>query len=100
MLSLTQALLRLRSSTPALSHGSYEPLDLTPPDCFVYLREQNGTRYLVALNFSDSAQTLTASQLGSGSITLSTHLDRNGAVDLSLLRLRPNEGLIVGVGTE
>jgi alpha-glucosidase len=95
MLSLTQALLGLRRSTPALSRGSYQPLGTASPDRFVFLREHDGVRCLVALNFSDSGQTVAAPQLGSGSIVLSTHLDRRGEVRVALLELRPNEGCIV-----
>jgi alpha-glucosidase len=95
MLSLTQALLGLRRSTPALSRGSYQPLGPASPDRFVFLREHDGVRCLVALNFSDSGQTVAAPQLGSGSIVLSTHLDRRGEVRVALLELRPNEGCIV-----
>jgi alpha-glucosidase len=95
MLSLTQVLIRIRRAHPSLTDGSYRPVDGMPTDCFAYLRELEDERVLVALNFSDADQTIADPTLGAGSIVLSTHLDREGQVDLASLSLRPNEGCIV-----
>jgi alpha-glucosidase len=99
MLCLTRALIRTRRSNPALIQGDYHPADDMSPHCFIYLRQldRNESRHccLVALNFSDGEQTVAVADLGVGSIALSTHLDREGPVDLAALRLRPNEGCIV-----
>lgn len=97
MLSLTRALIQLRRTTPALSVGSYRPVDEVPAECFVYQREHQGVCRLIALNLSAAEQTVAAPEFGSGSISLSTYLDREGPVDLASLQLRPNEGCIVAL---
>ncbi|GAC1524597.1 MAG: alpha-amylase family glycosyl hydrolase [Chloroflexota bacterium] len=98
MLSLTRALVQTRRSTPALSAGIYCPVGQAPANCFVYLREHGATRRLIALNFSDQEETVSMTDAGTGSIALSTYLDRTGPVDLTALHLRPNEGCIIEVG--
>ena len=58
MLTLTRRLLALRRVSPALSvgrTGRWTGPDV-PDDCFVFLREADAERMLVALNFSDRAQ--------------------------------------------
>src|SRR5215471_2492607 len=95
MLTLTHTLLDLRSSIPALNAGSYRPIDNTPADCFVYLRQLVGERYVIALNFSNEQQTLSLPEMDSGRIVLSTHLDRSEQVDPTALHLRPNEGCLI-----
>ena len=95
LLTLTRRLIALRSSTPALSTGSYRAIEGVPDDCFVYLRQSGDQSYLIALNFSDQEQTLLLPALGKGRIALSTHLDREEAIDLALLCLRGNEGHVI-----
>lgn len=95
LLSLVHKLIELRQSNPALNVGDYRSLNDVPSDCFVYLREAQKQRYLIALNFSDQAQTLTLPQWGKAQIVLSTHLDREEAVDLANLNLRAAEGLVI-----
>jgi len=94
MLNLYRRLLRYRRSSPALQWGRYLPLDVEE-DCFVYLREVDGERRLVALNFVDEARHLSIPGEAWGRVVLSTHLDREELVDLSRLQLRPYEGIIV-----
>src|SRR4029450_4789481 len=45
-------LVKLRKATPALVHGAYTLLDADNPDVYAYLREQDGTRLVVMLNFT------------------------------------------------
>lgn len=97
MLSLTRALIRLRRGSAALIGGHYRPVDDVPEACFVYLRQTEEERCLMALNFSAVDQEVALSELGNGSILLSTFLDRKGRVDLKALQLRPNEGCIVAL---
>jgi alpha-glucosidase len=94
MLNLYRRLIRYRRSSPALQWGRYQPLDVEE-DCFVYLREVDGERRLVALNFVDEARHLSIPGEAWGRVVLSTHLDREELVDLSRLHLRPYEGIIV-----
>ena len=58
LLTLTRRLIELRCSTPALTTGSYRPIEGVPDGCFVYLRQSSSQRYLIALNFSGHEQTL------------------------------------------
>jgi len=95
MLSLTRALLDIRRTTPALSTGSYYPIENVPNACFVYLRELPGQLCLIALNFSGDEQVLSLPEMGSGRIVISTYLDREEQVDLAAFHLRSNEGCII-----
>ncbi len=95
MLRLYQRLIQYRKVTPALNRGSYHPLGDTAGDCFVYLRQFDDQRRLIALNFSTDEQTLTLPDLGDGRIVISTYLDREETVDLTSLYLRGYEGCII-----
>ena len=100
MLSLTRALLQLRRVSPALSIGSYTSIQDAPEDCFVYLREFDQQRYLIALNFSSEKREVRLPKMGKGHVLISTHLDREGTVDLSSFSLRGNEGVVVEIGEQ
>jgi alpha-glucosidase len=94
-LTLTRTLLALRRSLPALTLGSYQAIEQENPCCFVYQRQYEDQRYLVALNFSNQEQILHLS--GQGRVLLTTHmdLDDEGVKDLSELRLSGNEGMLI-----
>jgi alpha-glucosidase len=94
-LSLTRALLTLRRGMPALSNGPYIALESRAEHCFVYLREHEKQRLVVALNFSAEAQTVRLPEYGRGRILLSTFLDREEQVDLTALDLRSHEGCVI-----
>ena len=93
MLNFYRRLLAMRRKYPALHQGNYTPLDGMPEGCFVYQRSEAGQTFTVALNFTGVPQLL--SMDGDGIILLSTHLDREGAVNLQSLNLRENEGVII-----
>jgi alpha-glucosidase len=97
ILNLYRLLLRLRREIPALHAGAYRPVDAGNEDCYVYRREQNGERYLVALNFSSKGQRLNLAREKAevGEVILSTELDYTGKVSLGRLELRPDEGLLL-----
>jgi hypothetical protein len=65
--------------------------------CSVYWREAPGERRLIALNFTAEPQAVVVPAEARGRIALSTQLDRDEAVELSRLALRPHEGLILEV---
>jgi alpha-glucosidase len=96
-LALTRTLLDLRRSLPALTLGSYQSVDQENETCFVYLREYEDQRFLIALNFSPEEQVVKRAGQGQASILLSTHRDRTETQDLSELRLRANEGLLIKI---
>lgn len=103
-LSLTRRLLRLRRGSQALRSGGSRPLDGFPDGCFVFLREGEAERFLVALNMTGEAQTLRladdAVTAGRAAVVLSTWLDREGQVvsdAASAFVLRPDEGCILAL---
>jgi alpha-glucosidase len=96
MLSLTRRLLALRCASPVLSVGRYQPLDGVdvPEDCFVFLREADSERVLVALNFADGERLLGLPD-GNCLVAVSTHLDREAPAESRSLRLRAAEGCVI-----
>jgi alpha-glucosidase len=94
-LILTRTLLDLRRSLAALTRGSYQSVDQDNDTCFVYQRQHEEQRFLVALNFSPQEQIIKLPGQNQGHILLSTYLDREDKLDLSELRLRGNEGLLI-----
>jgi alpha-glucosidase len=95
-LTLHRRLIELRRAESALHVGSYVPVAATG-DLLAYIREGGGRRFLVALNLGGQAATLAVGSLGSGRITLSTHLDRAGEPVNGDLALRSDEGVIVAL---
>jgi alpha-glucosidase len=95
-LSMFRALTRIRRDTPALSLGTYRTIETPHPDIYAYLREHNGDRILVALNFGPHACTLDLSALSpSCQVLISTNMDRHGEVSLDHLELRGDEGVVM-----
>jgi alpha-glucosidase len=88
-LELYRALIALRRAEPALREGTYRSLDAAP-DVFAFVREHDGRRLLVALNFSPFPRPLPAHAVG-GRLLLSTHREPSGA------ELRPDEGRVVEI---
>ncbi len=95
ILNLYRALLRHRNQTPALQGGAYRSVDVEAENCWVYLRETDEERRLIALNFSAEPRTVIVPGEGTGHVVLSTHMDRDEDVSLSALKLRPYEGVLV-----
>ena len=83
----------MRHNSPALHGGTYRPLDVEG-NVYVYERENGDDHKLVALNFSGDPCTI-APMEGMGRVVLSTHMDREGEISLSCIKLRPNEGVII-----
>jgi alpha-glucosidase len=94
-LTLTRTLLDVRRSLAALTVGSYQSLDQDNDTCFVYQRQHGEASYLVVLNFSNQEQVVKLAESGQGRILISTYLDREDVAQLSEIRLRGNEGLLI-----
>lgn len=94
MLSLYRALIDLRQSEAALMVGSYAPVP-ADGDLLAYIREAEGQRFLIVLNFSSREQLLAAPEGLRGNVILSTHLDRDGEAMGDAVELRPDEGVVV-----
>jgi alpha-glucosidase len=93
MLNLYRRLLALRRSHPALSHGSYEPVERSG-DLLMYRRVAPDQQVTVALNFS--ALPTLVPLATPARVLLSTQLDRAGESVGGALRLRGDEGVILG----
>src|SRR5690606_24073382 len=95
MLSLYRRLLALRSAEPALHVGSYTPLPTTGA-VLSYLREHDGTCFLVALNLSHAPTMLEPAQpMVSGEIVCATYRGREGTRVEGRILLGGDEGVIV-----
>jgi alpha-glucosidase len=86
-LELYRALIALRRAEPALREGTHRSLDAAP-DVFAFVREHDGRRLLVALNFAPFPRPLPAQAAG-GRLLLSTRQGPSGA------ELRPDEGRVI-----
>ncbi len=98
ILMLYHRLLGYRRITAALTLGSYCSFDVERDDCFVYLRERDAQRRLIALNFSGADCRLdlaSAAGASTGRLILSTRLDREEAAALAQVSLRAYEGIII-----
>lgn len=96
LLNLYKRLLALRRASAALTGGSYGAIT-AKGDVLFYLREADGERVLVVLNFGpESAE----SRLPEGhwTVLLSTAGDRAGVTFDATARLHGNEGLILRRG--
>ncbi|MFQ5665651.1 MAG: alpha-amylase family glycosyl hydrolase [Candidatus Binatia bacterium] len=94
-LSFYRRLIWFRKRTPALRCGSYRPLD-GPSDTFIFLREHQSQRLLVAMNFAAESRTVRLPDLLGGRLAFATDPTRPaGDVSLTELRLGPVEGLVV-----
>jgi alpha-glucosidase len=96
MLALFRQLLALRRASPALSVGGYTDVPSDAPDIFSFMREHEGERLLVVLNFSHEARVFSM-QSGDGvaEVALSTVPGRGGQVDLANVELAADEGVVL-----
>lgn len=95
MLSFYKKLIRQRTNSPALLTGMYKPLESGNKDVFVFGRECEKEKLLVAINFSDTER-VSGLQVR-GSLLCGTHSEnaREKVTDLAQLKLRPYEGIII-----
>lgn len=98
ILNLYRQLLALRKVHPVLHRGDYQTIQVGPEECFVYQRTlADQPRIVIGLNFSERESQISLLGQGSGTILLSTHLDRIGTQDLSNIILRPHEGMVIEI---
>jgi alpha-glucosidase len=93
-LALHRELLALRRATPALHAGTYRSLD-AGPDVFAYVREHDGDRLVVAVNFAAEPRPLPAAAAG-GTVLLTT--DGAGAREGEGGALAAHEARVVRTG--
>ncbi len=98
LFSFYRRVIRTRRRSAALRSGTYRSLPAAP-GVFAYMRERDGERLAVALNFTDGQRDYTLPWSGSrGRVVHSTRSDRDGAAAGSWLRLGPNEGVLLSAG--
>lgn len=99
MLTLHRRLIRLRREQPALHRGAYGAIE-PAGNVIAYTRKEAGSLLLVVLNLGATpvSYRLPTTELR-GTIILSTHLDREQEPVHSTLALRPDEGVILSIGT-
>ena len=103
ILDLYRSLIALRRETPALRRGDYRAVEPVPDGVFAYLREFEGERWFVALNFGDVPVRLVLPPADSGSqptgaVRLSTDPSRPLGRTPAALELDADEGLVVELG--
>ena len=91
MFSFYRRLLELRRASPALRAGSYRTHP-APREVFAYIREAEGERMLVTLNFVDRPRRVPIAE--NADVVLSTSERRTGDKLGKAVELGPNEGLV------
>jgi glycosidase len=91
LFSFYRRLIRLRAGSPALRSGSYRALR-SPRDVFAYVRETDGERYVIALNFGDRPRRVAIG--GPAETAFSTEGERAGSALHDALDLAANEGVV------
>ncbi len=98
MLTLQHRLIQLRRSEQALSIGDYVPIR-SQETLMAYIRQHEGTRFLIVLNFGKDAQELDlGAPYDTGVLLISTKLDRDGETVSGKIALRSDEGVVVRLG--
>jgi alpha-glucosidase len=95
ILVLYRSLIALRRSIPALTRGSYRPVDVGE-HVLAYERFAEADRILIALNLHGVARQIQLPAWAGNRVLLSTRADRSSA--LAERVLQPNEGVIVDSG--
>src|SRR4051812_6850678 len=104
MLSLYRTLIHVRRESAALRRGSYATVP-APKDVFAYLREADGERRLVLLNFGERPARVTLSRAldgtsadaGKAKLVLSTDPARPQEPLGKVVEVGPDEGLLLEV---
>ena len=100
ILTLYNQLIKVRRGESALEVGQFEPME-AGEDLLTYVRRDQESAFLIALNLGSQAQLVNFSNKASeGRIALSTYLDRSGDRVRGELELRAEEGLLVRLTDE
>ncbi len=95
ILMLYRRLLQLRRQEPALYGGDYIPL--LPQDTVLpFLREANGTRFLILLNLGEGTVIYRTSRLNiQGEVAVCTRVSREGERVKDFVELNSHDGLVI-----
>lgn len=95
ILNLYRTLLRYRRQSTPLQIGDYKQLP-APDGCYLFERSDDADSVVVALNFTAAGIDVLLD--ATGTIALSTQLDRDNEAVAGSVKLRANEGLIIEMG--
>lgn len=93
-LTFYRRLITLRRENPELCAGIYKKI-FVDDEIFVYLRESQKEKFLIALNLCNGEKEYKSAY--EGRIMISTYLDRKGEESGEFLRLRPSEGVLIKI---
>ena len=97
ILELYRSLIALRNGSRIIQLGNYVAVDLGNTSVYGYIREYEGRRLLILLNFSDQTQSFRTG-FGLGRLLYTTGLDRDDVqIDLSEVSLGPHEGFVLAL---
>ncbi len=98
LLNLYRRLIALRHLRPALTHGAYRPMTVAG-DVMAFVREVEGDRVLVALNFTAGPAAVSLPSDGpAGTILVASGGDRDGEKVRLSFTLQAHEGAVVALG--
>ncbi len=96
--NLYRRLMALRRLRPALTRGAYRPI-ASAGDVLAFMREIDGDRVLVALNFgAGPAAVALPSDAAGGTVLVASDAGRDGENVRHSLELRAHEGAVAGLG--
>jgi alpha-glucosidase len=95
-LTLYRRLIALRREGDALATGRWAAHQAGDDACVAYVREAGEERKLVVLNLTGAARTVDLR--ATGTIVLSTHLDREAEPVDGVVGLRADEGVVIDTG--
>lgn len=97
LLNLYKKLIRIRKEKPVLQRGSYRSLEKgVPKNCYLYLRELDDEKLLVAINFSHKEVTIPLTQKDKAfDILISTDSQREELKAGQDINLGPSEGVLI-----
>ena len=96
-LAYNQRLLALRHESAALTVGTLRFIDVDADNLLVYLRESDGERLAVVVNFGADTHTVNLDGLGDhAEVRLSSYMD-NPTVSENSITVRPHESIILRV---
>ena len=96
MLTLYRRLLQLRRQEPALSTGAYQGGEANE-QILSFVRVHDDRQFRVIANLTSRAARFDPEIVSSGTVVISTHLDREGERVEGGVELRPDEAIIVEV---
>ncbi len=99
MLQLYRTLIQYRNNSDALLYGTYTSLDTRSKKIFAYVREHNGKKLLIVLNYSKDIIEESFDGVDDAKIICTTYMDKPGEeiVNAKALVLRPFEGILLSI---